>query len=99
MAIIDNKVVGMMAYNRMNDKCCEMKSIYVKPECIGMKLGEKMIQNIISNSVKAGYKEMVLDTIKPLKSAIYLYKKFGFVECKPYYNNPMDVVIYLKKTL
>lgn len=99
VAIIDNKVVGMVAYHRLTDTCCEMKSLYVKPECRGMKLGEKLIQNIISNSVKAGYREMVLDTIKPLKSAIYLYKKFGFVECKPYYNNPMDDVIYLKKTL
>lgn len=99
VAIIDNKVVGMVAYHRLTDTCCEMKRLYVKPECRGMKLGEKLIQNIISNSVKAGYKEMVLDTIKPLKSAIHLYKKFGFVECKPYYNNPMDDVIYLKKTL
>ena len=76
VAIIDNKVVGMVAYHRLTDTCCEMKRLYVKPECRGMKLGEKLIQNIISNSVKAGYKEMVLDTIKPLKSAIYLYKKF-----------------------
>lgn len=75
VAIIDNKVVGMVAYHRLTDTCCEMKRLYVKPECRGMKLGEKLIQNIISYSVKAGYKEMVLDTIKPLKSAIYLYKK------------------------
>ena len=78
VAIIDNKVVGMVAYHRLTDTCCEMKRLYVKPECRGMKLGEKLIQNIISNSVKAGYKEMVLDTIKPLKSAIYLYKKFVY---------------------
>ena len=55
VAIIDNKVVGMVAYHRLTDTCCEMKRLYVKPECRGMKLGEKLIQNIISNSVKAGY--------------------------------------------
>ena len=79
VAIIDNKVVGMVAYHRLTDTCCEMKRLYVKPECRGMKLGEKLIQNIISNSVKAGYKEMVLDTIKPLKSAIYLYKNLDLL--------------------
>ncbi len=42
---------------------------------------------------------MVLDTIEPLKAAIHLYKKFGFKECEPYYNNPMNDVIYMKKIL
>ena len=42
---------------------------------------------------------MVLDTVAPLKVAIGLYKKNGFVECEPYYNNPMDDVIYMMKKL
>lgn len=42
---------------------------------------------------------MVLDTIAPLKAAIGLYKKNGFAECEPYYNNPMDDVIYMMKKL
>lgn len=42
---------------------------------------------------------MVLDTIVPLKAAIHLYKKHGFKECAPYYNNPMDDVIYMMKEL
>ena len=47
----------------------------------------------------SGYKEMVLDTIEPLQAAILLYKKHGFVECEPYYHNPMDDVIYMSKEL
>ena len=47
----------------------------------------------------SGYKEMVLDTIEPLQAAIHLYKKHGFVECNPYYHNPMDDVIYMSKVL
>lgn len=47
----------------------------------------------------SGYKEMVLDTIEPLQAAIHLYKKHGFVECNPYYHNPMDDVIYMRKEL
>ena len=42
---------------------------------------------------------MVLDTITPLRSAINLYKNFGFVETEPYYENPMSDVIYMKKIL
>ena len=41
----------------------------------------------------------VLDTITPLQSAIHLYKKFGFEGCEPYYDNPMNDVIYMRKEL
>ena len=42
---------------------------------------------------------MVLDTLKPFEAAIGLYKKYGFKECEPYYENPMDDVLYMKKGL
>lgn len=42
---------------------------------------------------------MVLDTIELLQAAIHLYKKHGFVECEPYYYNPMNDVIYISKEL
>ena len=42
---------------------------------------------------------MVLDTIELLQAAIHLYKKHGFTECEPYYHNPMDDVIYMRKEL
>lgn len=93
------RVVGMAAYHRHTAARCEMKRLYVKPECRGMKLGEKLVEEIIAHARKAGYKEMVLDTIIPLQSAIHLYKKAGFTECEPYYNNPMDDVVYFKKEL
>ena len=99
VAIEDKKVVGMVAYHRHSNSRCEMKRLYVKPECRKTKLGEKLVIKIIEHAKKAGYKEMVLDTILPLEAAIHLYKKVGFVECEAYYYNPMDDVLYFKKTL
>lgn len=98
-AVENNKVVGMVAYHRHSDVRCEMKRLYVKPEYRGMKLGEKLVEEIIEHARKAGYKEMVLDTVIPLKTAIRLYQKAGFQECGPYYDNPMDDVLYFKKEL
>ena len=57
------------------------------------------LEAIIDHARTAGYKEMVLDTIEPLKAAISLYKKHGFEECEAYYHNPMDDVIYMRKAL
>lgn len=98
-AIVDDKVVGCVAFYKHSSKRCEMKRLYVKKEYRNLKIGKTLVENIISLAKKDGYREMVLDTIKPLTSAINLYKKFGFQEIKPYYSNPMPDVIYMKLDL
>lgn len=98
-AVEGDEVLGMIAYHRHSDTRCEMKRLYVKPSCRGMKLGEKLIEELIAHAKQAGYREMVLDTIVPLHSAVHLYKKLGFTECEPYYHNPMPDVLYFKKEL
>ena len=99
MAVEGEDVLGMIAYHRHSDTRCEMKRLYVKPSCRGMKLGEKLIEELIAHARQAGYKEMLLDTIVPLQSAIHMYKKPGFAECEPYYHNPMPDVRYFRKEL
>lgn len=95
VALCDDKVVGCVAYYQLNENCCEMKRLFVLPEYRSLKIGEQLVENIIKRAKEVQYKEMVLDTIKPLKHAIALYKKYGFQETKAYYNNPMDDVIYM----
>lgn len=99
VAVENGTVIGMVAYHRHSDERCEMKRLFVKPEARGLHLGDTLVKEIIMHAKTAGYKEMVLDTIVPLSAAIGLYKKYGFEECDPYYNNPMDDVIYMKKKL
>ncbi len=99
VAVEGEDVLGMIAYHKHSDTRCEMKRLYVKPSCRGMKLGEKLVEELIAHARQAGYKEMVLDTIVPLQSAIHLYKKLGFAECEPYYHNPMPDVLYFIKEL
>ncbi len=99
VAVEQETVIGMIAYHRHTDACCEMKRLYVKPECRGMKLGERLIEELLDHAKQAGYREMVLDTILPLQAAIHLYQKAGFWECEPYYENPMDDVLYFKKKI
>lgn len=99
VAVEGNEVFGMIAYHRHSETRCEMKRLYVKPSARGMRLGEKLITELIAHARAAGYKEMVLDTIIPLQSAIHLYKKFGFKECEAYYDNPMADVLYFKKAI
>ena len=76
-----------------------MKRLFVRADYRNYHAGKKLVEAIINFAKIDGYKEMVLDTIKPLESAVHLYKKFGFVETAPYYDNPMNDVIYMKKIL
>ena len=59
----------------------------------------RKVKEILARATAAGYQEMVLDTISYMDAARHLYEKYGFEECEPYYDNPMDDVIYLRKKL
>ena len=99
VAIDDNNVVlGMVAYYPHSETRCEMKRLYVRPEGRGHALGDCLIESIVDYAKESGYKELVLDTNESLQAAIHLYKKHGFIECEPYYHNPMDDVIYMSSS-
>ena len=93
------KIIGCVAYHKHNAERCEVKRLFVREGYRNFHAGKKLVEEILKLAKADGYKEIVLDTIKPLKSAIGLYKKFGFVETEPYYDNPMNDVIYMKKIL
>lgn len=60
---------------------------------------DKKLADIAEKYIAPNGELMVLDTIKLLQAAIHLYKKHGFVEREPYYYNPMNDVIYMRKEL
>ena len=99
IAFQNGDAVGMVAYHRHSDVRCEMKRLYVKPSARGLHLGNMLVEQIMEHAKEAGYKEMVLDTLIPLQAAIILYRKYGFTECEPYYTNPMDDAIFMRKEL
>lgn len=99
VAVEGGAAVGMVAYHRHSDTRCEMKRLYVTPGARGLHVGDALVRQIIERARAAGYKEMVLDTLFHMNAAIHLYRKHGFSECAPYYNNPMDDVIYMRKEL
>jgi len=98
-AAVDDEIIGCVAYHKHTAERCEMKRLFVRDGYREHHAGSRLIEAIINFARADGFTEMVLDTITPLESAIRLYKKFGFVETSPYYENPMSDVIYMKKFL
>jgi ribosomal protein S18 acetylase RimI-like enzyme len=54
------------------DGCCEMKRLYVSPKVRGMRLGSALVDAIVGEAVRIGYREMRLDTLPTMYAAIAL---------------------------
>lgn len=100
LAEIENEFVGCIALKKIEDGICEMKRLYVKPSHRGKQIGKLLVEKIISDAKKIGYKSMRLDTIEgKMGEAISLYKKFGFRKIKSYYKNPEPHTLYMELLL
>ncbi len=99
IAYAENKASGCIALRRIDDAICEMKRLYVRPEFRGHKIGQMLVGQIVEDAKKLKYDYMVLDTLATLENAVILYKKLGFYEIEPYYQNPLDNVIYMRLDL
>ncbi len=76
-----------------------MKRLYVAPQGRGMKLGERLVGDIIEIARKIGYREMRLDTLPSMTAAIALYRKFGFETTSAYYDTPIAGTVFMRRTL
>ena len=94
--LIEGKLAGCIGLRRYDETRCEMKRLFVRPQFRGLRLGKILAEKIIQDAKDIGYEEMVLDTLSSLESAVYMYRKMGFEEVEPYYDNPLKDVLYFK---
>lgn len=79
--------------------CCEMKRLYVAPRARGLGLGRALVDALIGEAVRIGYREMRLDTLPTMATAISLYRQAGFEPTRPYYETPVAGTIFLRRHL
>ena len=77
----------------------EVKRLYVRPAARGTGLGQALVETLLSHARAIGYRELRLDTADWMQDAVRLYTRLGFVECPPYYHNPMPGAVYMARTL
>ncbi len=77
----DNKIVGTVALMYLKDEnCFELTKMAVSPEYRGKKIGQIILDNCIKKAKKMGLDKLILYSNRVLENAIYIYKKYGFVE-------------------
>ncbi len=95
------EAVGVVALRPTDrDGICEMKRLFVSPTARGTGLGRHLLDAVLAGARKRGYKKICLDTVLgKMDRAIAMYRAEGFYEVPPYYENPMEGVLYLEKVL
>lgn len=90
---------GCIALRKLSDGKGEVKRLYVRPEYRGNGIATALVERIIEDARNIGYKELYLDTLPELESAVRLYKSFCFEETGQYNDSPVDKTIFMKLSL
>jgi ribosomal protein S18 acetylase RimI-like enzyme len=88
------ELAGCVALRQIADDVCEMKRLYIRPAFQGRGLGRALVERVIAEARAADYKLLRLDTMPSMKSAINLYRSFGFREIPRYGDNPADAICF-----
>jgi ribosomal protein S18 acetylase RimI-like enzyme len=78
---------------------CEMKRLYVAPEGRGLGVGRALVAAVIDAGVRAGHREMRLDTLPDMEAALALYRDMGFGPTRAYYDTPLAGTVFLARRL
>ncbi len=93
---VDCSIVGAVGLRYFSDGICEMKRMYIVPQCQGMGLGKHLISFFIERARALQYKAIRLDTVPRLDKALTLYRKYGFYPIAAYRYNPDPDAIFLE---
>ncbi len=103
LAFVDSALAGCGALRPLPDSdyanASEMKRLFVRPAFRRFGLGRILAQALLDEAQRAGYSELLLDTLDDMEAARGLYATLGFEEVPPYYFNPIPGAHYLKAQL
>jgi ribosomal protein S18 acetylase RimI-like enzyme len=93
------EAVGCVALRPVDDRSCEMKRLYLRPQVRGERLGRRLAERVCDEARAAGYARICLDTIPSMEAAVALYTSLGFRPTEPYVFNPVPDARFLALTL
>ena len=87
----DETILGTVALMPTNKKgIFELTKMAVLPEARGKKIGQKLLQHCIDFAIEHQLKALLLYSNTKLENAIYLYRKYGFIELELEKDNPYN---------
>ncbi|MDC7995526.1 GNAT family N-acetyltransferase [Altibacter sp. HG106] len=88
--LADKAVVGTVALMPYADNVLELTKMAVSPEHRGQKIGQHLLEYTLDFARSHSYEKLILYSNTRLENAIYLYRKYGFVEIPQETNVPYE---------
>tara|TARA_R100000935_G_scaffold45402_1_gene68517 strand:- start:205 stop:663 length:459 start_codon:yes stop_codon:yes gene_type:complete len=82
------EILGTVALMKMEEGVFELTKMAVTPAAQGKKIGQQLMEHTIEFAKSKNWKKLVLYSNRKLENAIYIYRKYGFVEIPIEQNNP-----------
>ena len=99
LAQIDAASAGCVAVRRLDQACCEMKRLFIRPAFQQSGYGRLLAEAAIDWARGAGYQRMRLDTLPTMAAAQRMYLRLGFVDVPAYRFNPIPGSRFMEKAL
>jgi len=86
LARAEGEPVGIVGFERLDDRACEMKRLYVRPSGRGLGAARALVIRLLEEA--RAYEEMRLETRTFMPEAIALYASLGFTPCAAFHEIP-----------
>lgn len=98
--IEDDLVLGTVALMKAEQGVFELTKMAVLPNRRGKNIGQKLMQHCIEFAHESKFVKLMLYSNTVLENAIYIYRKFGFVEIpvepdSPYNRSNIKMELYI----
>ena len=86
---LENQIVGTVALMPLgNENFFELTKMAVSPKYRGLNIGQQLMQHCIDFAISNQIPKLIIYSSKKLENAIYIYKKYGFIEIPVEVNSP-----------
>ena len=93
IALGETQVAGCAALRPLGAGACEIKRVFVRPAHRGRGIARAMLLQLAAHARRAGYHEVMLETLPAMREAISLYVSLGFAPTAPYGGNTQNEVL------
>lgn len=99
VAYDDDIPVGIAGFKKYDDKCAEVKRVFIKQEYRGRGISNKLLELLEKTAREKGYRYLILESGEPLVAAMALYRKMGYKVIPNYgqYKDKPDSICMKKK--
>lgn len=80
MACLGEEIIGTFAYIKKEENVYEFSKMAITPKHRGKGFGNVMVQFVIDQAKREGWKKLILYSSTILENSIHLYRKYGFTE-------------------